>query len=131
MHLNSPILVTAAKSQKELAGEMERSLNDDQIHVGQKCQDMTEEKEETGGQRELHEETSFTESALKERKEGCRNPFSNVPFPSTKNKELSKVVLIRKCEQKDSFFINIQSCQDTKRKGLWMKLAGFTWLGDD
>ena len=89
----------AAKSQKELAGEMEGSPYD-QIHVGQKCQDMTEE---TGGQRDLHEETSFTESALKERREGCRNPFSNVPFPSTKNKELSKVVLTRNCEQKDLF----------------------------
>ena len=95
----SKLAHSAAKSQKELAGQMDGSPYD-QILVGQKCQDMTEEgKEETGGQRELHKETSFTESALKERKEGCRNPFSNVPFPSTKNKELSKVVLTRKCEQ--------------------------------
>ena len=133
--LNSPILVAAAKSQEELTGEMEGSL-DDQIYVGQKCQDMKEGKEEAG-QRDLLKEisfteselkTSFTESALKERKEGCRNPFSNVPFPSTTNKELSKVVPTRKCEHK-RFLISIQSCQETKRKGLWMKLAGFTWLG--
>ena len=116
MHLNSPILVTAAKSQKELAGEMERSLNDDQIHVGQKCRDMTEEKgEETG---DLLKRISFTESALKERKEGCRNPFSNVPFPSTKNKELSKVVLTRKCEQKESFLTsNLVRIQKEKACG--------------
>ena len=92
--LNSPILVAAAKSQEELTGEMEGSP-DDQIYVGQKCQDTMAEgtgKGEVGGQQDLIEETSFTESALKEKKEGCRNPFSNVPFPSTKNKELSKVV---------------------------------------
>ena len=97
--LNSPILVAAAKSQGELTGEMEGSL-DDQIYVGQKCQDMKEGKEEAGQRGLLKEtsfteselKTSFTESTLKERKDGCRNPFSNVPFPSTNNKELSKVV---------------------------------------
>ena len=66
--------------------------SDDQIYVGQKCQDATEGsgKEEVS-QRDLLEETSFTESELKEKKEGCRNPFSNVPFPSMKNKEHTKV----------------------------------------
>ena len=104
----------AAKSQKELAGEMEGSPYD-QIHVGQKCQDMTEAKEETG---DILKDTSFIESALKERKEGCRNPFSNVPFPSTKNKELSKVVLTRKCEQKDSFLTsNLVRIQKEKACG--------------
>ena len=97
--LNSPILVAAAKSQEELTGEMEGSP-DDQIYVGQKGQDMKEGKQEAG-ERDLLKETSFTESelktsftesTLKEKKDGCRNPFSNVPFPSTKNKGLSKVV---------------------------------------
>ena len=72
---------------------------DDQSYVGQKCQDMTEGNE---GQQDLLKETSFTESALKEKKEGCRNPFSNVPFPSTKNTEHIKVVLTIECLQQDS-----------------------------
>ena len=97
--LNSPIPVAAAKSQEDLTGEMEGSP-DDQIYIGQKCQDMKEGKQEAG-ERDLLKETSFTESelktsftesTLKEKKDGCRNPFSNVPFPSTKNKGLSKVV---------------------------------------
>ena len=95
MVLNSSILVAAVKDQEEFAGRMDGS-SDDQIYVGQKCQDTTEEgtgKEEARRQRDLLEETSFTESGLKERKEGHRNPFSNVPFPSTKNKEHAKVGL--------------------------------------
>ena len=101
MNLNSPIRVAAAKGQEELTGGMEGGSND-QMYVGQKCQDMTEGREETG----RLEETSFAESELKEKKEGCRNPFSNVPFPSTKKKELSKVVLNSNCEATDSSYYN-------------------------
>ena len=80
MLLNSSILVAAANDQEELTDEMDAS-SDDQIYVGQKCQDTTAR---TG--KELLEETSFTENGLKEKKEGHRNPFSNVPFPSVRNK---------------------------------------------
>ena len=80
---------------------------DDEIYVGQKCQDMTEGIE---GQRDLLEETSFTESALKEKKEGCRNPFSNVPFPSVKNKEHTKVAVTKMNVYKQTnYFFVIQS----------------------
>ena len=89
--------------------------SDDQIYVGQKCQDTTEGtgKEEVS-QRDLLEETSFTESALKEKKEGCRNPFSNVPFPSVKNKELRKVTLTS-AVNKDSFLPSLLSGDKEKR----------------
>ena len=89
MFLNSPIFVAASKDQEELADQMDEIPND-QIYVGQKCQDMTEEKEEADP-RALLKETSFKESALKEKKEGCRNPFSNIPFSSSRNKEQTKV----------------------------------------
>ena len=94
MLINLCIFLAAVKCEEGLAGKMDGS-SDDLISVGQKCQDTTEGtgKEEARRQRDLLEETSFTESALKERKEVHRNPFSNVPFPSTKNKEHTKVEL--------------------------------------
>ena len=71
MNLNSLILGAAAKSQEELTGSMEGSP-DDQMYVGQKCQDMTEEKEEAG-QRDFLEEIPFTERELKEKEEMVSN----------------------------------------------------------
>ena len=81
--------VAASKDREELADQMDEIPND-QIYVGQKCQDMTEEKEEADP-RALLKKNSFTESALKEKKEGCRNPFSNIPFSSSRSKEQTKV----------------------------------------
>ena len=85
----SSTFVAASKDQEELADQMDEIPND-QIYVGQKCQDMTEEKEEADP-RALLKENSFKEKALKENKEGCRNPFSNIPFSSSRSKEQTKV----------------------------------------